>query len=426
MLKWLLKAGAYTVFLRVIATVTTLAFVSVMSLWMDKTDYGVLAILISLATLAAAVGGFGQSEQIVRDVPMALSEGKTDEAARLVNQASNRVFVVSLPVGLAVAAYFLWAGQSWIVATAAFGVTVALSYNLAWSGAARSHEMFLWALAPKDIFWRLGTLAVCGGLVLLGLPLGIDLTALILLVVLAVFIVLQGRVLNLQPGDVLRPPSSGQGDWATGAALMLSIAAITAQNTIDVVLVGTLLSPEAAAEYFPANRIALMAGFFFVPFQLVISPRLSRMVRSGDIAGAKKIGTFGTLIVSLASIGVAAALILGYDLYEPAFGTATDATQRAVQILVGGQIIVALMGFPGVILVAVEAQKIMARINILFLFLGTGAMYLAATTGQIEAVAWAAVLNIVARKLAITAVTVARSGIWPIHLRFSHSQGGPA
>ena len=416
MLSWLLKAGGYTAVLRVIATAMTLVFVSAMSLWMPAADFGVMAMVIAIATLAAAVGGFGQSEQIVRDVPLALATQRTEEAAALIRRASHRVALVApLPATVA-GGYFIWAGQGVIVGACAFVMVIALSFNLAWSGAARSYGRYLWALAPKDIFWRAGALVLAAVVMLLGLDLTIKVVMLLLAGSLALSVAAQGHVLQLRPRQIIRRPRAGQGDWLTGFALMLSVAAYTAQSTLDVFLIGAFMSPEAAAAYFPANRIALVAGFFFIPFQLVISPRLSRLVRGRDIAGAQRLNTLGTGIVAIAAILVAILLILTYDLYSPAFGTANDTTRRAIEILVMGQVGVALMGFPGVILIAADQQNLMARVNIGFFVLGTLALCAAAASGSIEAVALTAVLGLVGAKLALTCLAAKHTGILPIHL----------
>lgn len=416
MLTWLLRAGSYTILLRVFAVFVTLSFVSVMSQWMDKGDYGWLAILLSITNLAAAIGGFGQSELMVRELPSLLAEKQVDQAKEQLVSASRRVFLISLPIGLLAGGYFVITGAGLMMGTAGFMISVLLSFSLAWSGAARSHGMYLWALGPKDIFWRLGMLFLAWLALMTGfIKVDLVFVAFSAVAVLLTAVGLQARKLGLRLRDFARFPAQGEHDFHTGKDLMLSVASNTAQSTLDVILIGAFISALAAAEYFPANRIALLAGFFSLPFQLVVGPRLSRMLRTGDTSGAKRLATLATAMVSFASLAVAVFLIIGFDFYASAFETATAETRHYIVILVSGQVLMALMGFPGIVLIATGEQKLLARQGLTFFVLGCLTVYAAALSGSVTLVAWAAMLSVVGQKLAMTLATIRKTGIWPLH-----------
>ena len=420
MIGWLLKAGGYTVFLRVIAMVMTLVFVSAFSIWMDKADFGILTLIIATTTLAASVGGFGQSEQLIRDMPAALAEENEEKAQIFLKHACARVFWISLPLGFVVGVYFSLAGYGglWVGAVTML-ITILLSLNLAWSGAARSRDMYLWALAPKDIFWRFGALIICGVVVLSGRAMGIDFAATVLAITLLIPVFFQARVLGIKAKDLFLLPKGDEAQWRVGFDLMLSSVAIAAQSTVDVFLIGLLMSEISAAEYFPANRLALVAGFFAMPFQLVLAPRLSRMVRQGDLNKARRLNMLSVLVIFAATACVATAMIWGYDLYIGAFATATNETRVAFVILAIGQILVTLMGFPAPVLIASGYQTLMARQNLIFFVIGSLAMAVAAAGGKIEWVAAAAAFGIVGRKFVIMIACGMKTGIWPFHLGWS-------
>lgn len=62
----MIKAGALVGVLRAAAMLSMLIFVSLMSSWMAQKYFGVLAFIISMATLAAGLGSFGQAEMTIR------------------------------------------------------------------------------------------------------------------------------------------------------------------------------------------------------------------------------------------------------------------------------------------------------------------------------------------------------------------------
>ena len=67
-LRGFLKAGALVGLLRATAMLSMLAFVSLFSNWMTPAEFGVLALIVSLATLGAGFGSFGQAELAIREI----------------------------------------------------------------------------------------------------------------------------------------------------------------------------------------------------------------------------------------------------------------------------------------------------------------------------------------------------------------------
>ena len=417
MLRWLLKTSSYTVFLRVLAMVTTLGFVSIMSLWMPKADFGVLAMIISVASFASAIGGFGQSEMVVRDISPLLGEGRADEARAYLQNASGLVFYASLAMGLPVGLYFALSGYSVLVAISALAIVVFLGLNLVWSGAARSYDRYFLSLAPKDILWRLGTVLGAAVLLIFGLTPGIGWVAPICAGTLGLLAGWQAVSLGVRFGDLLRlsPRVTDAAYLRQGAPLMLAYTAMVVLTTVDVFIVGSLMSPEDAAEYFPANRLALIVTFFSIPLQMVIAPRIAQMMSAGDMASVQRITTFTTLILAGASIGAAIAIVGFYPLYQPLFGTATETTFRALLILAGSYAIGSVVGLPGVILVMAKRQNVLAAINMGCAVLSLVAIAVTALRGDLIEVALAVAGFELLRKSLIGVAVWKTAGIAPIH-----------
>lgn len=418
MIRWLLTSGGYTVFLRVVAMVTTLAFVSIMSLWMPKADYGVLATMISIATLVAAIGGFGQAELVIREVSPMVEDGDRDGAAHYLHAASAISLAFSLATGLALGLYFLFAGYGWIVAVCVGAIALLLGLNLVWSGAARSHDRYFLALGPKDILWRAGTIAAVGLLILGGMATDIQMVAPICALVLLIAVGGQAWRLRVGPKAIWRAHRGAftSERMGPGAALMLSALALTAANTADVFLVGDLISPEAAAEYFPANRLALVATFFLMPFQMLIAPRIAQMMKRSDLAGVQHLTSLATLMLGVAGTATAAAILLGYQFYQPLFGTASERTWQALVVLTLGYTAGGFFGLPGVILIMAKKQRLLAIVNATCSGLAILSLLVVAHLGDIVLVAAVVAGFELLRKLSIVGAVMATTGIVPLKL----------
>lgn len=428
MLRWLVKFGSYTVFLRVLAIVSTLAFVSVTSFWMDKADYGVLAMIFSVTMLAGTVGGYGLADLVMRDVSPLLARDRDAEARHRTIVATNLATWVSVFPAAAAAAYFWFETRSPVVALSCFVIVVLLGIGTPLSGAARSHNRFLLSLGPKDIFWRLGIMGVCGALPLAGIGQSLEVVMAVSALVLAATVFWQIRSLKVPVRQVLGLPRFGE-DRAlltAGFALMISSVCIIAHNTVDVFLVGALMSREAAAEYYPANRAALAAGFFTLPFQMLVAPKIAVLIAQGDMYGVKRLVSMASVMLTVLGGAAAVVLVVAYPVYGQAFATRSPETFMALSILVAGPVLNALLGLPGPLLVMSQHQRSMAWANIATTVIGVAGMVWAANNGSIVAMAVAVNVAIVVRKLALTILAIVYLGVWPFSLSALMGRGAQA
>lgn len=417
MLSWLLKAGAFTAMLRVIAIVTTLAFVSVMSHILPKAEFGTLAIFISVVTLAGTVGSLGQSEWTIKHASPRYSAGETDGVKRTIAEATKRVIVFSTPIACIVSVYFWARGDGVVLALLSALNTIALSICIAWAGASRSVDKLLWSLAPKDIIWRAGAILYSLGLLSWGIALNLDIVAFGMFGVLTIALIFQSRSLSIGFTDIIKAPLGDWATWIVGLQIMISMVAIVAQNTLDVLFVGTFMSSEAAAEYFPANRIALVAGFFFLPFQMVLSPRFARLLAAEKRKEVQRLSTIATTLVMTATISTAWILHFYIDLYSPAFGTTSQETKKVLTILMLGPVINSALGFPETLLVMNSKQELLAKINVLAMLVSCILLPLTANYGTLTQVAACVLALSVIRKLSATLIVAKKLGHYPMKIR---------
>lgn len=417
MVRWLLTRGAYTAFLKVVAMGVTLLFVALLSNWMPKADYGVLALILSVAALAGAVGGFGQSDLVIREVAPLVSAGRVEDARNYLSQAVLISLVVSLPVALMVGAYFLLADHGVGVAFAAIVLVTAWSLGYPLQGGARSWGRYLLALGPRDIFWRVGVLLVCGILVYLDQPTTITVIAPVAAVVLTIAVVVQLFALRV---TLLRKPDDYSSAFnktrlMASGALMLSLLTIQAQNNVDTFFVGSVISVEAAAEYYPVNRLSLVAGFFFLPVQMLIAPRMATMISEGNLGQLKRLNSFATLLLAVITLVVSATLLFAFPWFRGYFGTLSSETHVILAILLLAPVLNSALGLPDVPLIMSGRLKKLVTWNVVTLIVGSLSLYLAAASSSLVAVASVASGAIVLRKLGAAVLAWFALGIKPIH-----------
>ena len=414
-----IRAGALAGGLRAAGMVSMLIFVACMSSWMEAGDFGTLALIISMATLAAGFGGFGQAEMNIRAIAARRAAGEEGAVVEVPNASVGLVVRVSAVIGALLALYVAIDGHPPALWISVLVLTVSLSMMTGLAGAARAADRFVLALLPKDVAWRLITIALVGGLVLAGQGTEIKVVAPILALSALTCAFWQARALCIRAGSLHRPhPEVLTRTHLTGSAtIAFSLFALVALSTLDVIVVGALISPEAAAAYFPANRLAILAAFAALPIQLVIEPRIADMLVRKDLAGAQRLSNAATILQSSSSLVLGLALLLGFPYYGVLFPTAGAETFQVLVILVAGFVIGSLCGMSGPILMMAGHQRILAQVNLLFACIAAALLVFAASRGDLIAVALVVTAMEVLRKLAMVGYAFRRTGLLPFSLR---------
>ena len=189
--------------------------------------------------------------------------------------------------------------------------------------------------------------------------------------------------------------------------------ALVALGTLDVIVVGSQVSPAAAAAYFPANRIALLAGFASLPIQLVVEQKFASLLARGEVAGAQQAANSATALLLISCISLGFVLLAGYPIYQPLFPTATPETFWALFILVTGTVVGSLCGMAGSILLMSDHQAAFARTNIACACLAAAMLVIFTQGGSLVAVAMVVAGVEVLRKAVLAYVAYRFTGIMP-------------
>ena len=409
--------GVYTMALKSLAMLVTLVFVSVMGFLVTPGAYGALAGLIATVTVLSAIGSFGQQDFAMRSVSKAREEGG-DFAGRLAaGNATVWVIQVASTVGAGLGLALLWQGQSPVFALSAAILVVAGSLSMAWSGAVRALGGYLWSFGPRDIFWRLGIVVTVGVLGLgWGVTLGAAALAAIAALVLVVCVAVQGAVLRPRLRGAASLRGAGMAALRSSVNLMVSKASVQLTANFDVIVVAGVVSTLAAAEYYPANRLALVAALPAVALQMVIAPHLARLFQTGDAVGARRLASLATVFTLVSTAGILLCFAVAWPLLEVLFPTATAATATALKVLLASQIVQVALGYGATALAMAGCDTILRRITLYSTGAGAVLILGAAHTGDLVAIAGVTAVVLVARQVALAWAAYRILGIAPMCL----------
>lgn len=277
-----------------IATAALTYFMYVtLSRLMGGDAYGEFAFGLSLATILAVLAGVGQQTSILRFWPEETVGGRQERALNALRSGSAITFAAGVAVTLgtiAISAIVGLGGKGpggviYVMAAAMLILPMALAeYN---SSALRAQGSVWAALAPRDLAWRFAVCAAVYLLFLFKVQLGgaaaLTLTALLLVIALGVQAAIARRL-----GYSLRPGVRGiPAYWAErGKAsrwFLFGAGLDTASVNLDVVIVGLLVTHEAAGVYFNAFRTAGLMTLFLFASALVIAPLVARSYHGHDL-----------------------------------------------------------------------------------------------------------------------------------------------
>lgn len=282
---------------------------------MSAEEYGRFGFGFSLAMFLSVIASLGLHTGILRWWPEFVakrSPGKA-ESIRRFGLRWSAISALSMASALSLFIPALgWsgvAGLGYLHAAALLVVPLALSEYVA--SALRAQGSVVWALAAKDIIWRVGFIT----LAIYTITASIDLSAggvfLFAAAALMGLVMLQlsrlfggaktesaGQVLTMRDGlELLR---TALPMW--GASVLYAFS-----QYVDVVLLGMFISPEEVGPYFAATRVANVLGLMLIAANMVAAPVISRLFHSGEHAQMQQ-------VLRMIAIGVTVPTLLAFGL----------------------------------------------------------------------------------------------------------------
>ena len=134
--------------------------------------------------------------------------------------------------------------------------------------------------------------------------------------------------------------------------------------SVDVILLGLFLPPEAVGAYFAATR--LLQFVVFVPFAAssVTAQRFAEAQAHGDAAGLQALVTRTARLTTRATLAVGAALLVAAPLLLGLLGPGFEASLPVLAILIGGVAAGAALGPGGDLLTMLGAERLCAAVSL--------------------------------------------------------------
>jgi O-antigen/teichoic acid export membrane protein len=315
------------------AGLTFLLFVAA-AMVTDERQFGLFSTAYASASLVSFFSLIGQHAAVMRFWPQYAGSGDLSSAnglmARAILVAAAGLVVASLLMLAAAFLPFATVPEWFELCLATTVLALALGWSEFTSCAFRAKNALFSGLLPRDIFWRVATIA---GFATAGLfsP-GISAVAatslaagLLLLCVLPQTVVLLRDTFHATRGAL------SEAQAMEFKAVTLGLWGVTALppalGQASTLLVAAILGPEAAGAIFVADRVMRLAVLALNGINQALAPQISSAFHSHDrphvqrIAGLAAISGFGIALVMLVVFVLFGKLILG--VFDPAYESET-------------------------------------------------------------------------------------------------------
>ncbi|SDL66826.1 lipopolysaccharide biosynthesis protein [Maricaulis salignorans] len=277
---------------------------------LDAQAFGSFGLAFSAATLAAVIIGFGQKAYILRRAPVLFAAGK-QAAVGALNRRALLLFalVTSLIGALGFLATSVWpttlpAGL-WLWATAAAGLFALAEYQ---QSTARSAGIFIRALAPRDLIWRILVIAFAVGAAGATWMSAQSIFAALVLSLAGLLLAQQVWLPHLRPGFATPAAEDRARVWLTASTGLWGVAIIQALiPNLSVLAAGFILDVDTAGRLFAALRTAMLLQIFQMAANLVIAPSISRLKAENHL---DRLQTESRLVTLLAALPLAGLLVI--------------------------------------------------------------------------------------------------------------------
>lgn len=291
----------------------------------------------------------GTDEALVRYLPDLV--GKESSERRLVDWALNRTIypawmLMLLVLGVAAAMRFIFEhSDAPIVATTSLFIPI---LTMLWNYQARlrAHQRTLAAFLPNEIVRPLLLIAVLSVLALFGSDPSVTSLLIISLFATAVAVAMMSWYARIAPAEPLPSPTSESREWSRTANHFFLIAiCLMGTQTIDIMVVGSVLTAEDTAHYAAAQRVASLAGFGVIAVNLIVAPMLPLLLSTthGRIEAARLL-KFGARLATAFVVACGGVLWLLRDLVLGLFGEGYSDAGNIFGLLLVGQLVMAVSG----------------------------------------------------------------------------------
>ena len=330
------------------------------------TQYGIYIYALTWANILVIASLLGSNTALVRFVAAYKAQGKWGLLRGIVRRSTQCVFVFSLLIG-GIGGVTVWFLRDRIGRdeAATFGVALILLPVLA---LVRLREASLRALKrvvrsqlPTTIIRPLLLGAMLSGLYFcLRQPLlAIHAMAIDCVAVFAAFVIGALWLVRELPEQVRgAEPIYADREWLkVSLPLLLIDGMFVVLNQTDIIMLGVIRGSQEAGIYSAASHISSLATFALIAVNMILAPMISELHHTGKKQDLQRIITLAARAIFVFTLLISAALTVSGRFVLCLFGSAFPVAFVPLLILLSGQIVNALAGSVGLIMIMTGNQN---------------------------------------------------------------------
>lgn len=327
----LLGSGSAALLIKVASAGTSYLMLVAFANLLGPEDYGFFGYILNLSILLSAVFGLGLPTAIMRFWPTHMERGEKPLARGAVSISLRALAIATALLTLlgillslmGIMSAELGFAEAWVF-TALLAATFAFADYL--SGALRAQGSTIWALAPRDIFWRI---AAPGVALAIFVVTGVSDARSAIFSCLAIMVLV--CVLQIIKHISLTRHIAGSGEQATdwsnwtkpllplwGSSILFALI-----QQFDVIVVGTLLGPTEAGAYFAAQKTASLLGLVMIAGGMVAAPMMAASFHAGRMDELQRLCRLLAAAIAVSTLaGLVMMALLGnllLSIFDPAY-----------------------------------------------------------------------------------------------------------
>lgn len=330
----LFGSGAVALIIKVASAGTSYLMLVAFANMLHATEYGYFGYILNLSVMLSALFGLGLPTHVMRFWPMHVERGEMAKARGLValslrSLAAASLLLILVGIGLSAAGEMtavLGFAEAWIL-TALLAATFA--FGDYFSGALRAQGNTVWALAPRDIGWRI-LAPLMAFAVIKGTGIGGARTAIYACVAVMIVVCLAQVAMHLRLTRKIAGKGTAETDWSSWLKPLFPLwfagVLYALIQQFDVIVVGTLLGAEQAGAYFAAQKTASLLGLAMIAGGMVAAPMMAASYHAGRMDELQRIcrllavAIAATTLAGLAFLAILGKFLLG--IFDPAYVSA--------------------------------------------------------------------------------------------------------
>ena len=318
----LVGPGLWALFIKIFGSALSYIMFVALARILTPIEYGYFGIAFNLSILASTMCGLGLATGAMRFYPQYITNGQAglalgyaDAALKWIAICSGALIACSILISITGIATPKLGYADAPLAIAVLAAATAFADYIA--GLLRAQSKVIWAMAPRDIIWRVLVPLLLLILLWFGFKIESRIAIYLCGVLQLILVALQLWKSRVQMRDL--GSHAPQFDWPiwrkTIMPLWASAVLYAMIQQLDVVVVGSLAPTVEAGSYFAAQKTASLLGLVMLAGGLVGAPLMSANYHSGKLIELQRLcGLLGIAIAISTIVGLLILVVFGHQL----------------------------------------------------------------------------------------------------------------